>query len=153
MLSAGLNDSAGTAEDVGKARFGADRFVRQDCPDGIPTYWVESGELRSVLRELKADHPMLYDLFGIDERLREHRGGQPDADFTVVYHLLSLSPFAQLRIKVAVIEPAEVPSVVDIWPNANWYERETWDMFGIRFSGSITATLMRNWAKGLRLSR
>lgn len=135
MLGAGLNDSAGTAEDATKARFGADRFARQDCPDGTPTYWVEAGELHSVLRELKADYPMLYDLFGIDERLREHRQGQPQADFTVVYHLLSLDPFAQLRIKVAVIEPAEVPSAIDIWPNANWYERETWDMFGIRFSG------------------
>ncbi len=135
MLGAGLNDSAGTAEDVAKTRFGADRFVRQDCPDGTPTYWVPADELLSVLRELKPDYPMLFDLFGIDERLREHRDGQPAADFTVVYHLLSVTPFAQLRIKVAVVEPEEVPSAVDLWPNANWYERETWDMFGIRFSG------------------
>ncbi len=135
MLGAGLNDSAGTAEDVEKARFGGDQFVRQDCPDGTPTYWVEADQLLRVLRELKADYPMLYDLFGIDERLREQREGQPAADFTVVYHLLSLTPYAQLRLKVAVIEPAEVPSAVDIWPNANWYERETWDMFGIRFTG------------------
>ncbi|MDJ0878032.1 MAG: NADH-quinone oxidoreductase subunit C/D [Halieaceae bacterium] len=130
-----MTDSAGTAEGAADARFGADRFVPQDCPDGTPTYWVEAGELRKVLRELKPDFPMLYDLFGIDERLREKRDGQPPADFSVVYHLLSLTPFGQLRIKVPVIEPAEVPSVVDIWPNANWYEREAWDMFGIRFSG------------------
>ncbi len=135
MLGAGMTDSAGTAEGAADARFGADRFVPQDCPDGTPTYWVEAGELRKVLRELKPDFPMLYDLFGIDERLREKRDGQPPADFSVVYHLLSLTPFGQLRIKVPVIEPAEVPSVVDIWPNANWYEREAWDMFGIRFSG------------------
>jgi NADH-quinone oxidoreductase subunit C/D len=78
---------------------------------------------------------MLYDLFGIDERLREQRRGQPRADFTVVYHLLSLEPFAEMRLKVPVVEPAEVPTATGLWPNANWYERETWDMFGIRFAG------------------
>ena len=135
MLNAGLRDSSASAEAALIARFGEGSFVRQETPDETPTLWVGTDRLLDVLHSLKADYPMLYDLFGIDERLRERRDGQPPSDFTVVYHLLSLDPFAQLRIKVPVIEPGEVPSAVGLWPNANWYERETWDMFGIRFSG------------------
>ena len=135
MQSAGVQDSGSSTESALMARFGADSFVRQATHDGTPTLWVEADQLIDVLKSLKPDYPMLYDLFGIDERLREHRQGQPAADFSVVYHLLSLDPFAEIRIKVPVIEPAEVPTVIDLWPNANWYERETWDMFGVRFSG------------------
>ncbi len=135
MLNAGLDDSRGTVENALAAQFGAEAFVSQDCADSTPTLWVECHRLLEVLRSLKADYPMLYDLFGIDERLRERRGGQPAADFTVVYHLMNVSPYSEIRVKVPVIEPNEVPSAVDIWSNANWYERETWDMFGIVFSG------------------
>ena len=135
MLNTGLRDSCASAEAALIARFGEESFVRQETPDETPTLWVDADRLLNVLRALKADYPMLYDLFGIDERLRERRDGQPPSDFTVVYHLMSLDPFAELRLKVPVIEPGEVPSAVGLWPNANWYERETWDMFGIRFSG------------------
>jgi len=135
MLNAGLRDSTGTVEAALYERFGADRFVSQECADGTPTLWVDSALLLEVLRYLKPDYPMLLDLFGIDERLRERRQGQPAADFTVVYHLLAFQPVREIRLKVAVIEPAEVPSAIPVWPNANWYERETWDMFGIVFSG------------------
>lgn len=117
------------------ARFGAEVFVLQACADDTPTLWLAGDQLLAVLQYLKPHYPMLYDLFGIDERLRENRQGQPAADFTVVYHLLSLSPVAEIRLKVAVIEPAQVPSCTGIWANANWYEREAWDMFGIEFSG------------------
>ena len=54
--------------------------------------WVQAGRLKDVLRWLKDDAPkpyrMLYDLTAIDERLRVNRQGQPDSDFTVVYHLM-----------------------------------------------------------------
>jgi NADH-quinone oxidoreductase subunit C/D len=118
------------------ARFGADLFVEQTCADSTPTLWVETGQIIAVLKYLKPRYPMLYDLFAIDERQRQHRQGQPAAEFSVVYHLLSLQPVAEFRVKVSVIEPdGEVPTATDIWPNANWYEREAWDMFGIRFTG------------------
>ena len=64
-------------------------YSYQESADGIPTVWVQAGRLKEVLRWLKNDAPkpyrMLYDLTAIDERLRVHREGQPDSDFTVVY--------------------------------------------------------------------
>ena len=121
-------------------RFGAEAFVIQNTCDDIPTLWIDKDRLHSVLRYLKhyIDRPfgVLYDLTGIDERVRVHRDGQPDSAFTVVYHLLSYQRGQDIRLKVALPEtnPA-LPSVTDIWPAANWYEREAWDMFGIEFDG------------------
>jgi len=119
--------------------FGESAFVVQATADEIPTLWVSADTLHPVLKFLKPDFPMLYDLFGIDERLRSNRTGQPESDFTVVYHLLSLSLNQDFRLKLAAA-PGEggsfnVPSINNLWPNANWYEREAWDMFGINFTG------------------
>lgn len=59
-----------------------------------------------------------------------------DRRFDVVYHLLSVPNNQRLRIKVhAAGEPPTVPSVVDIWPGASWFEREAFDLFGILFDG------------------
>ena len=117
------------------ARFGADSFMPQATADNMPTLWVERAKLLDVLIHLKKQFPMLLDLFGIDERLREHK---PEAakDFTVVYHLMAFRPVAEIRIKTAVsLDEIAVPSAVSVYPNANWYEREAWDMYGIEFSG------------------
>jgi NADH-quinone oxidoreductase subunit C/D len=134
MLKAETTGNSTIVDDL-FARFGADTFLLQACADDTPTLWLSGDQLLAVLQYLKPLYPMLYDLFGIDERLRENRQGQPAADFTVVYHLLSLSPVTEIRLKVAVIEPARVPSCTGVWANANWYEREAWDMFGIDFAG------------------
>jgi NADH-quinone oxidoreductase subunit C len=59
--------------------------------------------------------------------------------FDVVYHLLSIPNQSELRLKVRVGEPSEehppVPTVSGVWPGANWYEREVYDLFGIIFTG------------------
>jgi len=119
--------------------FGVEAFVVQQTADAIPTLWLQAETLHSVLRFLKPDYPMLYDLFGIDERLRDNRSDQPDSDFTVVYHLLSLSKNSDIRLKLAAQPTANaeyaVPTITPLWANANWYEREAWDMFGISFTG------------------
>ena len=79
---------------------------------------------------------MLYDLTAIDERVRRDRASSPARDFTVVYHLLSFDRNEDVRVKVALAEDAaSLPTVTDLWPAANWYEREAWDMFGIVFDG------------------
>ena len=117
------------------ARFGAPAFTLQPTPDNTPTLWVDRSQILAVLGYLQQRFPMLLDLFGMDERLREHK---PDsaADFTVIYHLLNITDREEIRLKVAVTDAdCTVPSAARIWPNANWYEREAWDMFGIEFSG------------------
>lgn len=121
-------------------RFGHVDFVVQPTRDAIPTLWVPRDHLRDVLRYLKTEAPkpyrMLYDLTAIDERVRVHRAGQPPSDFTVVYHLLSFDRNEDVRLKVALSGDAPaMPTITDIWPMANWYEREVWDLFGITFEG------------------
>lgn len=126
--------------------FGQDHFVSQPvCDADIPMIWVAKDTFHAVLRYLKSsiDRPyrMLYDMTAIDERVRNHREGQPPSDFTVVYHLLSFERNASLRIKVALLgEYPSLPTITDTWPAANWYEREVWDMFGITFDGHLHMT-------------
>lgn len=120
-------------------QFGEDLFVAQQCADKVPTLWVTRNRLIEVLRYLKPSFSMLYDLFAIDERTRVYRDGQPASDFTVVYQLLSMERNEDLRIKVALAESdLSLPTCISIWPNANWYEREAWDMFGVDFAGHPT---------------
>jgi NADH-quinone oxidoreductase subunit C/D len=121
-------------------KFGRQGVTPQETCDAIPTAWVSSGMLHDVLRYLKEDvdnpYEMLYDLSAIDERVRANRSGQPAADFTVFYHLLSFGRNEDIRIKVPLkLASPSVDTIVGIWPSANWYEREIWDMFGIDFAG------------------
>lgn len=112
----------------------------QKTCDAIPTCWVSRGRCRDLLRALKhhADRPfpVLFDLTAVDERWRRNRLGLPPADFTVLYHLASAERKEQLRIKVPLSGSSpSLASIVDLWPNADWYEREIWDMFGLRVDG------------------
>lgn len=70
----------------------------------------------------------LLDVCGVDYPDREER-------FEVVYHLLSLTRNARVRVKVTTDEVQPVPSVVDVYPSAGWFEREAFDMCGMIFSG------------------
>ncbi|HEX5414020.1 MAG TPA: NADH-quinone oxidoreductase subunit C/D, partial [Chloroflexota bacterium] len=123
-----------------RERYGAAIIAEQQTRDEIPTLWVAPERLKELLRYLKTApsgrFETLYDLTVIDERVRTHREGQPASAFTVVYHLLSYSRNQDLRLKVALDGDApSLPSSVDVWPAANWYEREAWDLFGIVFNG------------------
>lgn len=125
----------------------------QSSADEVPTFWVSEERAKDVLRYLKqsASRPyrMLYDLTAIDERARGHRDGQPDSDFTVVYHLLSLEHNRDIRLKVPLKgEHPALDSITDLWANANWYEREVWDMFGVGFEGHphlVRLLMPRTW--------
>jgi NADH-quinone oxidoreductase subunit C/D len=123
-----------------RERFPSEPFLEQPTCDGIPTLWVGDHAVIDALRFLKhevsAPYAVLYDLTAIDERERRNRDGQPTGDFTVVYHLLSLDRNADVRLKVALAGDApSAPTATALWPSSNWYEREVWDMFGIRFAG------------------
>ncbi|MDE0367096.1 MAG: NADH-quinone oxidoreductase subunit D, partial [Gammaproteobacteria bacterium] len=108
----------------------------QETADGIPNLWVPRERLVDVMQALKGDYPMLFDLSVIDERVRMHREGQPESAFTVFYHLISLEKNEDLRVKVALPEDdARAPTLTGLWPAANWYEREGFDMFGVDFEG------------------
>jgi NADH-quinone oxidoreductase subunit C/D len=144
-----------TIVDELRKAFGADSIVEQPTCDGVPTFWVGADRVGSILGHLKrqADrpYPMLYDLTGIDERARRNRAGQPDADFTVVYQLLSFDRSEYVRVKVALTGPSpSIRTITDLWPSANWYERELWDMFGIEVAGhpDLRRILMPPWWNG-----
>ena len=112
----------------------------QATVDGMPTLWVDRAHIKAVLKFLRDESQpkfeMLLDVTGIDERVRVHRTGQPASEFTVVYHLTSFSGDCDIRVKVPLMDAdPKLPTAIDLWPSANWYERETWDMFGIEFEG------------------
>ncbi len=70
----------------------------------------------------------IIDVCGVDWPSREQR-------FDVVYHLLSPKRNLRIRVKVATAEDEPVPSATPVYPGADWFEREAWDMYGILFTG------------------
>ena len=83
-------------------------------------------EVLTVLRD-RFGFQQLLDICGVDFPDREER-------FEVVYHLLSLTRNARVRLKVTTDEVQPVPSAVSVFPCADWFEREAFDMYGILFS-------------------
>ena len=120
-------------------RFGPDAFTVQATRTGVPVVWVKREQLLEVvdfLKKLPKPYVMLFDLHGMDERLRTHRQGLPAADFSVFYHLISIDRNTDIMLKVALSEnDMHLPTSTKLFPNANWYERETWEMFGMTFDG------------------
>jgi NADH-quinone oxidoreductase subunit C len=112
---------------------------------GVPEAVLEAGEFRGEItvvvpkerlveaaRFLRDDPEAAFDLLA--DLTGVHFLGR-DYDFEVVYHLHSLAKNHRLRLKVRLREKETVPSVVPVWPGANWQEREAFDLVGIRFQG------------------
>lgn len=102
---------------------------------GDATALVDPARLVDVLRFLRDDptcrFDMLSDLCAVDYLRHQGREGPR---FEVVYHLLSTQHLHRVRIKAGVPEmPCQIDSCVEIWPGANWMEREVFDLYGIRF--------------------
>lgn len=130
-------------------------LARQNTADGTLTLWVNQNSIKEVLfflkNEIRQPFRMLYDLTAIDERRRTNQNVSIESDFTIVYQLTSFDRNEDIRIKVPL--KGEYPSIIsitDIWPAANWYEREIFDMFGITFTGhpNLTRLLMPKSWKG-----
>ena len=110
-------------------------------PEAVVSHSIAVGELTVIVALDKLpeavtflrDDPAcqfttLVDVSGVDWPAREQR-------FDVVYHFLSMRQNLRIRLKVHVREDEIVPSIVGLHPSANWFERETFDMYGVYFSG------------------
>ncbi len=107
--------------------------IEVDSPFQQDTVVIAPPALLPVATFLKEDLELQYntlmDLTAVDYWKRKPR-------FEVVYHFLSVANSFRLRLKVPVAEPKpKVDSLTSLWPGANWYDREVYDMFGIQFTG------------------
>ena len=112
-----------------KAAFGAD-LLASAIRNGELSVTVVRDKIAEILTQLRAApfaFEQLIDICGVDYPERVER-------FEIVYNLLSVSTNRRIRIKVTTDEDSPVPSVVALYPSANWFEREVWDLFGVFFS-------------------
>jgi NADH-quinone oxidoreductase subunit B/C/D len=130
-----LNEAQKGLSETLASRFG-EAIEAVPHPSDMPTYRVKQGQVKEVLRFLKTEAAprfrRLEDLTAIDESARRDSGKYPD--YTLVYSLLAFDQPSRIRLEVDLkgSDPA-AESITDIWPSANWYEREVYDMFGIGF--------------------
>ena len=114
--------------------------IESRMPDAVRSWQIRVGELTllaerdhivPLLRFLRDDQQCNFETFidvcGVDYPERSER-------FEVVYHLLSMRMNHRIRVRIRTDEETAVPSVVSLWPVANWFEREAFDMYGIQFA-------------------
>jgi NADH-quinone oxidoreductase subunit C len=110
----------------------ADAVVTHAVVRNELTVTVKPDEIVRVVRFLRDDprceFRSIIDVTAVDWPQRENR-------FDVVYHFLSPTKNARVRVKVEVGETTAVPSIIEVFPGANWFERETYDLYGIVFTG------------------
>lgn len=138
-------------------------IVKNKFPDLIISSHDQCGDQTVVIRkegiatlakflkyDPELDFNMLMDLTAVDCL---HLKWTPR--FEVVYHFYSLTKNHRLRVKVPVEAVDEVESLTELWPAANWFEREVWDMFGIKFKNhpNLKRILMYEEFKGHALRK
>lgn len=139
--------------------FGKQSFIYQQTLTESLVIWISRKKLLKILNFLrKIDKPynMLFDLHGIDERTRKNKFNLPIKDFSVFYHIISIERNNDIILKIALSEnDLNVNSISKIFVNANWYERETWEMFGIFFYNhpNLTRILMPKYWEGYPLRK
>jgi NADH-quinone oxidoreductase subunit C len=93
---------------------------------------ARGGDIVALMRFLRDDprcqFVCLIDVTAVDYPSREQR-------FDVVYHLLSPKQNLRVRVKVATDEDTAVPSIIEVFPGTDWFERETYDLYGVVFTG------------------
>ena len=129
----------------------SDVVTAAGAPLGDETVYVEREGLLPLMKVLKTDpafqFDMLMDLFGMDFLHWEEKALR----FEVVYNLYSSALHHRFFVKVGLPEKEPVvDSVAALWPAADWYEREVWDMFGVSFKGhpNLKRILMYEEFKG-----
>jgi len=135
-------------------KFNKKNFLLQFTKIGFPVLWITKSLLIPILqflKKIKNPYSMLFDLHGVDERLRINKKNLPISDFSVFYHLLSIERNQDIILKIPLLkEKLCLPTITHLYKNANWYERETWEMFGIEFKEhpNLTNILMPKTWKG-----
>jgi NADH-quinone oxidoreductase subunit C len=118
------------AETIADALKGS--LLAQAIAHGELTITVAPGDIVAVVKQLRDDERCRYvsiiDVTAVDWPSRERR-------FDVVYHFLSPSHNRRIRVKAEVAETASVPSIIEVFPGADWFEREVYDLYGIPFTG------------------
>jgi NADH-quinone oxidoreductase subunit C len=100
---------------------------------GDATALVDAARIQEVLRFLRDDSECAFEMLA-DLCAADYLGEQPR--FEVVYHLYSVTRNQRVRVKARVAEAhCEIDTACDLWPSADWMEREVWDLYGIRFRG------------------
>jgi NADH-quinone oxidoreductase subunit C len=115
---------------------------------GEITFYVQRDAILDLCRTLRDEEGLRFELCssvsGVDYGSADGSGDVAQR-LHVVYHLLSMTFRRRIRLEVALdIDDPHLPSVVEVYPTADWHERETWDMFGIVFDGhpALTRILM-----------
>ncbi|SDI26451.1 NADH-quinone oxidoreductase subunit C [Aliiruegeria lutimaris] len=116
-------------------------YIAERRPDCVTRWWITNGDLTveappsallGFIEFLKADATCQFtqcvDITAVDYPEREKR-------FVVVYHFLSMKQNQRICVQSGVREDEATPSLTGLFPSANWYEREVFDMFGVVFSG------------------
>jgi len=122
-----LQQHAQTIADVLKGALSAHSIANSEL-----TIMVQPGDIVAVVKLLRDDERCRYvsiiDVTAVDWPGRERR-------FDVVYHFLSPSHNRRIRVKAEVGETASVPSIIEVFPGADWFEREVYDLYGVPFTG------------------
>ncbi len=113
-----------------KTLLGADLLAHDFAADE-DSITVDRTAVAGVMVALRdnLEYQQLMEIAGVDYPDRAER-------FEVVYHLLSVTKNHRLRVRVSTDEATPVPSIVPVWPNAGWLEREVFDMYGVLFAGN-----------------
>ena len=126
--------TAAALDKLGKSLVGKGKgaFARYEVAFDELTLWASPETIVAGLTQLRDDESLkfslLIDLCGADYPERARR-------FDVVYHLLSMTKNLRVRVKVETDEDTAIPSVTGVYPCADWFERETFDMYGVFFDG------------------
>ncbi|QJC33836.1 NADH-quinone oxidoreductase subunit C/D [Enterobacteriaceae endosymbiont of Donacia provostii] len=124
--------------------------------------WIKSSDLIKFInfftKIIINPYNMLYDMHGIDERLHLNKFYlMKKMDFSLFYHLISINRNSDIIIKIPLKKnKLYINSITEIFKNANWYEREIWEMFGINFinhPGLSHILLPKNWNNGYPLRK
>jgi len=113
-----------------KALLGKDLLAHDFAADE-DSITVDRDAIAAVMIALRdnLDYQQMMEIAGVDYPDRPER-------FEVVYHLLSVTKNHRLRVRVSTDEATPVPTIVPVWPNAGWLEREVFDMYGVLFAGN-----------------